>query len=195
MYFSKFNKSSFLLLKNYQSCFTSLNNRILKSYIYYSKYKCFLDLSFNTLIEYKSIISCKKNLLVKVVYTKSLFENILIYNFLNQKKLIYNCIWYFIKKCYFNGCFLKGRILDVLENGYSIGICGTIGHLPKTDFILINSNKSLKVNIFFITKVNFIKKSYLLSQENILQQSTKTFFKLLKNKNLVLANISKRIKS
>ncbi len=195
MRFSKFNKNSLFFFKSYQSCFTSFNNRIFESFIYFLKYRCFLDLGFNTLIEYKSIINYKSILLLKVINTKTLFENILIYSFLNQNKLIYDCIWYFIKKCYFNGCFLKGRILDTLENGFSVGICGTIGHLPQNDSVLIDSNKNLKTNLFYIISIDFTKKTYILSQENVLQQSKNIFLKLLKIKNLVLANISKRIKS
>lgn len=203
MYFSKYNKSSVFFLKKYQNCYLLFSNRVIESLIFSLRYICYLDLGFNTLITYKTLTKFRNTALISVNHLDLLFEYLsLNHNFTNKKKFMFSYVWFFIKKCYINCCYLKGMFLNNFEDGYCIGICGIVGFLFQNKNLLTNFDKKTNTDIFFITRLNFLNKTFVVSQENILKQSTRIFFKLTvslnytsKNKDVFLADISKRLQS
>ena len=82
-------------------------------------------------------------------------------------------MWSILKKSYKYKCILKGKILNSIRFGFSVGICGLIGFLPKR-FFLSKSNNSL----FIISSLDPLKKTFILSQNGINKLCSRIIIKL-----------------
>lgn len=180
MHHTKFNKDSLFLIKKSQTCFGNFYNRVVEGIICRSNLKLFIDFGFSSLIEYKNFsnFDCQNLVLISLHQLNSVFDNVVIDRFFSNKDFRFIYVLYFLKKAYIKKCFLKGRFLNVTRNGYSVGICGTIGFLSKVQLYLPYFNRKFDNSIFYISKLDLIKRIYILSQKNIIKQSSRVLFKL-----------------
>ena len=181
MYLTKFNKNSYILLKSSQSCYGYFYNRIIESYTHKLNSKVYLDFGLNCFIEYsnqKDRVADKSKILVSLCNLNDVFDDISINYFFFCKDFKFLYVWFFIKKSYSNKCYLRGRYLNMLKNGYSIGVCGTVGFLSRIHQHLPYFNKNLNSSVFYVKKLDLTKKVYTLSQKNIVKQSSRVLFKL-----------------
>lgn len=90
-------------------------------------------------------------------------------------KLSTKILFYILLKQKRKKIFLKGRTLDIIRGGYSVGICGYIAFLPKSHafFKLLG-----KITFFYLLSVNFARKSFVVSQKYINKTIKRRLLKL-----------------
>jgi hypothetical protein len=89
-----------------------------------------------------------------LIFKKKKLTNIL------EFKLFY-LLWSKLRK---NKFFLKGRILNALKGGFSVGFLGFIAFLPKSHALYAHVGCH---NAFYILAVNLEKQTFIVSQKRI----------------------------
>lgn len=94
---------------------------------------------------------------------------------IKKEKLSTKILFYILLKQKQKKIFLKGRIIDIIRGGFSVGICGYIAFLPKSHSFF----KFLgKLTFFYLLSVNFVRKSFVVSQKNINKTIKRRLLKL-----------------
>jgi|688.fasta_scaffold718842_1 ribosomal protein S1 len=94
---------------------------------------------------------------------------------LKKTKLSSKILFYILLKQKKKRIFLKGRLINVIRGGFSVGLCGYIAFLPKSHSFF----KFLgKVTLFFLLSLNFIRKSFVVSQRSITKIVKRRLLKL-----------------
>lgn len=165
-------------------CFSLFDNRITEGKVYNSKTSSTIDIGSKYLISLAKKLSVE-TLCLKVTKLESILNNIHsdYYKFKDSQAFKLN--WSLIKKAFINKCFLRGRILNKTYNGFSVGICGFVGFLPKKFSVM---NKSRLNSIFVVTSIDHFKNSFSLSQNRIDKVSLKVLFRLSSRLSYVLKN-------
>lgn len=171
--FSKYTLYSNSQFKSSMHCFALFENRFVEAFIYNYNKVSYIDFGF----KYLNIINLKnkkiKYLIFKTMFLKNLYNDINL-NCVNYKNdFVHSFMWSILKKAYRYKCILKGKILNSIRFGFSVGICGLIGFLPKK-FFLSKNNSSL----FSISSVDLLKKTFILSQRDMNKFCTRVVFKL-----------------
>lgn len=156
------------------NCFVLFNNRTVEGKIYNLKEFSFIDIGFKYLIPISKNLSTD-TLILKITKIESTINDFHFdYNkFKNDHSFKVN--WFLIKKAFANKCILKGKILNYIYNGFSVGVCGFVGFLP-TKYSIIN--KYSLNSIFIITNIDYFKNTFTLSQSRIDKTSLKVLFRL-----------------
>jgi len=157
---NKFNTQNVLELKNSFNCFNLYNNRILEGTIL--KYNNFslIVLGFKYVVKTKKPLVSSNCTFIKVIKLETIFNDTYI-NLINTSN--YKSGWYIIKKAFQHRCLLVGTILNSFHNGYSVGICGFVGFMPKKDSIY---NRNQITSIFVISYIDPLKKKVLICHKS-----------------------------
>jgi ribosomal protein S1 len=106
------------------------------------------------------------------------FHNFFLNNFdikTKKLKLSTKILFYILLKQKRKRIFLKGRIIDIIRGGFSVGVCGYITFLPKSHAFF----KSLgKLGFFYLLSANFARKSFIVSQRHIHKTIKRRLLKL-----------------
>lgn len=92
-----------------------------------------------------------------------------------KSKLSSKTLFYILLKQKRKKIFLKGRIIDSIKGGFSVGICSYIAFLPNSHSFLKYMGK---ITFFFLLSVNFARKSFVVSQRNINKTIKRKLLKL-----------------
>lgn len=184
----KFYKECLFLLKKQQNCYGYFDKRIIEGIVYQLNFKFCIDVGFKSLLDFYDLKCNKHTIFVNFFRLDSIFNEVLINCMFSNKVVKLSRVWFFLKKSYRNKFYIKGRFLNIIQNGYSIGVCGIVGFLPKKQLGLLQSKIMLNYSIFHIKRIDSSKKIFTLSQKNIIKQSSRILFKLslniIKNKNI-----------
>lgn len=71
--------------------------------------------------------------------------------------------------------FIKGRLLNTVKRGFSVGVSGVVAFLPLSSVIKVNKDKS---GIFYIESINLQEEIVVLSQKNVHKKTHKVLLKL-----------------
>jgi len=179
----KFYADAFDSLKNNINCFSLFSNRIIEGKVYNFRNSCITDIGFKYLIfSEEPFPTSSMNLKVIKLETSLNSLHCDYIKFKNDLALKLN--WSLIKKAFVNKCILKGRILNPIYNGFSVGIWGFVGFISKRQFL--SSKLSLK-SVFIITSIDYFKNTFVLSQHRV----DKTIPRILLRLSSQLAYISK----
>ena len=174
-YSSKFFKNDIQQFKLYLNCFSLFENRIIESVRFNLNNYTFIDVGFKYNIRLNSDTCSNYYTLLKFIKLETLFNDSLI-DFSNTKNSITRKFnWSIIKKAFNIRCILPGKVLNPIKNGFSIGILGFIGFMPKK--YAIDNNSSLK-SIFVINSIDIFKKTFTVSQKQIDKITFRVLFKL-----------------
>ncbi len=162
-------------LKNFMNCFALFKSRFIEGQILHIKNLYILDIGFKYSLDLCKNYSNKNIIFLKLKKAETLFNNFSISELDLLADYIYKFNWIIIKKIFQNKYLVLGRFLNIVHGGFSIGICGAIGFLPKKFFVISNKNM---VSIFSIINLNLIKKTFIVSQKHINKIVARTLFKL-----------------
>jgi len=169
-----FYKDALVSFKSKLSCFALFNNRIIEGNVYSFKNFSIIDVGFKylTTTEHSLVVS---TISLKILKLESILNDLHFdYNrFKNDLALKLN--WSLIKKAFINRCFVKGRILNPIYNGFSIGICGFVGFVPRKHSI---ANKCNLRSVYVIMSIDYLKNTFVLSQNKIDKTSPRILFRL-----------------
>ena len=172
---SKFLKNDIQQFKLYLNCFSLFENRIIDSIKFHLNNYIFVDVGFKYTIKLSSDVYLKYHTLLKFIRLETLFNDSLI-DFSNTKNSITRRLnWSIIKKAFNIRCILPGKVLNPIKNGFSIGILGFVGFMPKK--YAIDNSSSLK-SIFIINSIDIFKKTFTVSQKQIDKITFRVLFKL-----------------
>lgn len=79
-------------------------------------------------------------------------------------KLIVNL---FLKQRSIKKFYIKGRILNLVRGGYSVGVGGLIGFLPASHSCKTLAYKLGELSSFYVASLNKLQKKFVLSQRRI----------------------------
>jgi len=169
-----FYTDAFVNLKANINCFSLFNNRIIEGKVYYLRNFSIIDIGF------KYLATTEKPLNVSTVSLKVVrLETILndLYCDYNRFKndLASKLNWSLIKKVFINRCLIRGRVLNPIYNGFSIGVWGFVGFVPKKYSI---TNKCNVRSVFVIMSIDYLKNTFVLSQNKIDKTSPRILFRL-----------------
>jgi len=172
---NKFYNKTLSELKNYLNCFSSPKHRIIEGVTLKFENSYVIDIGYKYLIQVKNGNFLNYFILLKMFKLETFFKDFDI-DFIKFKSDLHNKFnWSVIKKAFENECFLNGKVLNPLRNGFSVGICGFVGFIPKKYYLGDNHNI---YSIFILTNVDFMKKTFTLSQKQIDKVTSRTLFKL-----------------
>ena len=117
----------------------------------------------------------KYHTLLKFIKLETLFNDSLIDFSSTKNSITRKFNWSIIKKAFNARCILPGKVLNPVKNGFSIGIFGFIGFMPKK--YAIDNNPPLK-SIFIINSIDIFKKTFIVSQKQIDKTTFRVLFKL-----------------
>lgn len=174
-YLLKFLKNDIKQFKLYLNCFSLFDNRIIETINFQFGNYAFVDVGFKYIIKMNTDAYLKYHTLVKFLKLETLFNDSLI-DFSNTKNNISRKFnWSIIKKAFNTRSILPGKVLNPIKNGFSVGIFGFVGFMPKK--YAIDNNSSLK-SIFIINNVDVLKKTFVVSQKQIDKTTFRVLFKL-----------------
>ena len=156
------------------NCFGLFNNRIIEGNVYHFKNFSIVDIGSKYLtITEQSLLT--KSVSVKLLKLETILNNQhLDYNrFKNDLALKFN--WSLIKKAFISKCLIRGRVLNSVYNGFSIGVWGFVGFLPKKYSIINRCNTR---SVFVIMSIDFLKNTFVLSQNKVDKTSPRILFRL-----------------
>ena len=113
--------------------------------------------------------------LLKFVKLETLFNDSLINSLIAKNNISQNSNWSMIKKAFAIKSILPGKILNAFKKGFSVGIFGFVGFIPKK-YLLTSSFNSKSV--FIVNSININKKTFVLSQKKINKSIFRILFKL-----------------
>ena len=173
--YNKYNKQIIKELKNSFCCFHLFDNRVIEGVVLKSKKTNYIDIGFKYPVNIESKDNLNTSLIFKTNCLETIFYDVNV-NYVEIKRNINrSIIWSILKKAFQQKCFIKGRILNLARGGFSVGIYGFAGFLQKK---LHLSSKKNTDSIFYIKKINYLKKTIILSQKNINKIASKILFKL-----------------
>jgi ribosomal protein S1 len=162
-------------LKSYLNCFSSPKYRIIEGVTLKFENSYVIDIGHKYLIQIKNGNISSYFTILKIFKLETLFKDFDI-DYVKFKSDLHNKFnWSVIKKAFENECFLNGKVLNPLRNGFSVGVCGFVGFIPKKYYLSDNHNIN---SIFVLTNVDFMKKTFTLSQKQIDKVTSRTLFKL-----------------
>ena len=156
------------------NCFSLFNNRITEGKIYHFKNLSLIDIGFKyfTTIE-KSLTT--NTISLRIVKLESILNDLHFdYNKL-KIELVYRLNWSLIKKAFINRCFIRGRVLNPIYNGFSVGVWGFVGFMPKKYSII---NKPNIKSVFVIMSIDYLKNTFVVSQNKIDKTSPRILFRM-----------------
>jgi ribosomal protein S1 len=171
----KFYKDVLIQLKTSTNCFNLFDNRVIEGAVVEFNNFFLVDIGFKYLIKMKKSYSLSYYIILKIVKLETLFNDLHV-NYMNLKNdLNYKLNWSILKKAFQNKCFVIGRVLNPVRNGFSVGICGFVGFMPKKYTI---NNVNNVTSVFVINNIDLLKKSFVVSQKQINKITCRTLFKL-----------------
>jgi hypothetical protein len=162
-------------LKNFINCYILFKNRLLEGQILNLGTTTILDIGFKYTVDLHKYYSNGDYLFLKLNKSETVFNDFCLNHLNLYANYIYKFNWVIIKKIFQNKYLVLGRFLNIIRGGFSIGICGIIGFLPKKCFVFCNCKL---VSAFSITNLNLIKKTFTLSQKHINKIASRALFKL-----------------
>jgi hypothetical protein len=165
-------------------CFSLFHNRIAEGKIYNSKFFSSIDIGSKHLIFLDKKLSTD-TILLKVSKLESILNNIHCDYSKFKKNHSFKTNWSLIKKAFINKCILRGIVLNKTYNGFSVGVCGFVGFLPKKFSVI---NKYTLSSVFVVTSIDQFKNSFSLSQNRIDKVSLKVLFRLSSRLSYILKN-------
>ena len=162
-------------LKSFMNCFALFKNRFIEGQVFKMKNGLVLDIGFKYTVDlYKN--SSNKNIIFLILNkSETLFNDFCIIQLDLFANYIYKFNWVIIKKIFQNKYLIMGRFLNIMHGGFSVGVCGAVGFLPKKCFIISNKNM---ISIFSIINLNLVKKTFTLSQKHINKIVSRALFKI-----------------
>jgi ribosomal protein S1 len=168
------------------ACFALFDNRIIEGNVYIFKNFSTVDIGFKYLIIEKTLLVDTVKL--KVTRLESTLNDLHFFYI----KLASNLMnWSLIKKAFANKCVLKGRILNSVQKGFSVGVFGFVGLVLQKNFFI--NKQSLRPvlgikTVFLVKSIDYLKKTIHLSQSGIIKIWSRVLFRLSSQ----LAYISKK---
>lgn len=156
------------------NCFILFESRVTEALVYNFRNSSTVDIGFKYLLPVnKKLLT--DTILLKVVKLESILNSTHsdYCNFKDNQGFKLN--WSLIKKAFVNKCILKGKVLNQIYNGFSVGICGFVGFLPKKCSAMTKNSLN---SIFVISSIDHLKNSFVLSQNRIQKASLKILFRL-----------------
>ena len=172
---SKFLKNDIEQFKSYLNCFSLFENRITDSIHFQFDNYALVDVGFKYIIKIDIDTYSKYHTLLKFIKLETLFNDSLIDFSSTKNSITRKFNWSIIKKAFNARCILPGKVLNPVKNGFSIGIFGFIGFMPKK--YAIDNNPPLK-SIFIINSIDIFKKTFIVSQKQIDKTTFRVLFKL-----------------
>lgn len=167
---------TFIDFKIKMACFAPFDNRIIEGSVYTFKNLSIVDVGFKYLIIEKILLTDIVKL--KITKLESTLNDLHFYHV----KLASNLInWSLIKKAFTNNCIIKGRVLNPVQKGFSVGIFGFIGLISQKHFFI--HKRSLKPlfgikSVFLIKSIDYLKKTIHLSQSKVIKVWSRILFRL-----------------
>lgn len=166
-----------ILIKKHLNCFSLFDSRMIEAFSFKVGNYSFGDIGFKYVIKIKTSNNSSNNyyLVIKILRLETLFndcdtDSSSIKDDINRK-----LNWSFIKKAFNIKCILSGKILNTIKNGFSVGICGFIGFMPKKHSIIsYPGNKS----VFNIINIDILKRTFILSQKQLHKSIFRILFRL-----------------
>jgi ribosomal protein S1 len=172
---NKFYTKAIQEFKHNLNCFSLFDNRVVEGIVLEYNNSHFIDIGFKYLIKMRKLHPLNNSIILKIIKLETLFNDLHV-NYVSLKYDLNNKLnWFILKKAFENKCFLNGKILNPVRNGFSVGICGFVGFIPKKHCINYKYNVS---SIYIITSFNLFKKTFSLSQKQINKIASRTLFKL-----------------
>nr|YP_009476755.1 ribosomal protein S1 [Cryptomonas curvata]AVM81248.1 ribosomal protein S1 [Cryptomonas curvata] len=180
----KYFKKDAQIFKQHFNCFSLFENRIVQGICFEFGNVIFVDVGFKYIIKLDKQFSGKYYTLLKFVKLETLFNDPLI-DFLSIRNNIFRKLnWSAIKRAFNLNSILPGKVLNPVKNGFSVGIHGFVGFMPKKHSVITNC--SLR-SVFIISNIDMLKKTFILSQKQI----DKTIFRVLFKLSSQISYISK----
>lgn len=171
---SFFYKDALVDFKSKMNCFSLFNNRIIEGKIYHFKNLSTVDIGFKYLTTIEKF-SATNAINLKVVKLESILNDLHFdYNRL-KSDLVFRLNWSLVKKAFINRCFVRGRVLNPIYNGFSVGVWGFVGFAPKKYSII---NKSNVRSVFIIMSIDYLKNTFVLSQNKIDKTSPRILYRM-----------------
>lgn len=171
----KFLKNDLKQFKFYLNCFSLFDNRIIESVNFQFGNYAFVDIGFKYIIKMNIEPHLQYYTLVKFIKLETLFNDSLIDFSITKNNISRKFNWSIIKKAFNTRCILPGKILNPIKNGFSVGIFGFVGFMPKK--YAIENNSSLK-SVFIVNNVDIFKRTFVVSQKQIDKTTFRVLFKL-----------------
>lgn len=156
------------------NCFSLFDNRIIEGKIYHSKSLSIIDIGFKYLTTVEKCLTTN-TINLKVVKLESILNDLHFDYNRFKRDLVFKLNWSLVKKAFINRCFVRGRVLNPIYNGFSIGVWGFVGFLPKKYSIV---NKSNVRSVFIIMSIDYLKNTFVLSQNKIDKTSPRILFRM-----------------
>ena len=167
---------TFIDFKTKMACFAFFDNRIIEGSVYTFKNLSIIDIGFKYLITEKVLLTDIVKL--KITKLESTLNDLHFYYIKLASNLT---IWSLIKKVFTNKCIIKGRILNPVQKGFSVGIFGFVGLVPQKHFFIHKSSErplfGIK-SVFLIKSIDHLKKTITLSQSKIIKLWSRVLFRL-----------------
>ena len=170
----RFYKEAFVHFKTKMNCFSLFTDRIIEGNIYQFKNFSVVDIGFKYIIETENLLT-NNTINLKVIRLESNLND-LHYDYNKSKnELAFRINWSLIKKAFIGRCFLRGRVLNPIFNGFSIGVWGFVGFIPRKYSI---TNRCDIRSIFVVTSIDYLKNTFVLSQNKIDKTSPRILSRL-----------------
>jgi hypothetical protein len=170
----KFYRDTFANFKTKINCFALFTNRVIEGSVYHFESFSIVDLGFKYLImKDELLITNKINL--KVIKLETILNDLHCDYIKFKNDLAFKLNWSLIKKAFINRCLLRGRVLNPIYNGFSIGVWGFVGFIPKKYSIVSKCNIR---SVFVITSIDYLKNTFILSQNKVDKTSPRILFRL-----------------
>ena len=171
---TKFYQNLLFSLKTRMNCFTLFSNRMIEGNVYHFKNFSAVDIGFKYLVFLDKPLST--NIIpLKVLKLEGILNDIHCDYVKFKNDLAFKLNWSLIKKAFINRCILRGRILNPIYNGFSVGIWGFVGFVPKIYSIIDKCNLR---SVFVIMSINHFKNTFILSQNKIKKKSPRVLYRL-----------------
>jgi ribosomal protein S1 len=170
----KFYRNVFSSFKIEMNCFTLFSNRIIEGNVYHLKNFSTVDIGFKYLV-FLDKPSYASTIPLKVIRLEGILNDIHCDYIKFKNDLAFKLNWSLIKKAFINRCILRGRILNPIYNGFSVGIWGFVGFVPKRHSIIDKCNLR---SVFIVMSIDHFKNTFILSQNKIEKTSQKVLFRL-----------------
>ena len=161
---TKYYTETIIKFKNSLSCFSLFENRVTEGAILKSKNNFYINAGYKYIIDLDNKQGSNEKIVFKTVNLDTIFEDNVI-DFVDIKRTLKRLIvWSILKKAFQQKAFIKGKILNSARGGYAVGAFGFVSFLSKKVLPLDKMNME---SVFFIRRINYLKKTIILSQKNI----------------------------
>jgi len=170
----KFYRDAFVNFKNNINCFTLFSDRIIEGNVYRFKNFSIVDIGFKYLITSEESF-LTNTISLKVIKLESILNDL--HSDYNKFKndLVFKFNWSLIKKAFINRCLLRGRVLNAVYSGFSVGVWGFVGFVPKKYSVV---NKCNVRSVFVVMSIDYLKNTFVLSQNKIDKTSPRILYRL-----------------